>query len=409
MDKRLLIASFLMVGFVMASAQTTVEYSVKNNTNVERKSAPVVIRLMPYGSHIRRAVVMENGKEVPSQLDDLNQDGHNDELCFVTDLKGKERKKFSIQLYDHGDEPIYQPRTYAEMVLRNTGVKEKNKHDYYIRALTVDGHAQSYNFQHHHGVAFESELVGFRIYFDPRQTIDLYGKFHRQLEIKDTQFYTDKAQKAKGYGDDVLWVGNTFGLGALRGWNGKEPQPLTDVKYRTQRIISSGPVRSIVEVGDNQWRVDPQKDPVTMVIRYVLYAGHRDVHVTASFSRKVPDLKFSTGIINVKGSKEYSDHAGLRGCWGTDWPAGLGDTINWKRETVGLGICIPRREIVSEQPANQDNYAFVVNTPQDVLQYDIAFCSDNEDFGYHRAEDWFHFLETWKEELSNPVTVSRVR
>ena len=225
----------------------------------------------------------------------------------------------------------------------------------------------------------------------------------------DTQFYTDKAQKAKGYGDDVLWVGNTFGLGALRGWNGKEPQPLTDVKYRTQRIISSGPVRSIVEVGDNQWRVDPQKDPVTMVIRYVLYAGHRDVHVTASFSRKVPDLKFSTGIINVKGSKEYSDHAGLRGCWGTDWPAGLGDTINWKRETVGLGICIPRREIVSEQPANQDNYAFVVNTPQDVLQYDIAFCSDNEDFGYHRAEDWFHFLETWKEELSNPVTVSRVR
>lgn len=409
MDKRLLIASFLMVGFVMASAQTTVEYSVKNNTNVERKSAPVVIRLMPYGSHIRRAVVMENGKEVPSQLDDLNQDGHNDELCFVTDLKGKERKKFSIQLYDHGDEPIYQPRTYAEMVLRNTGVKEKNKHDYYIRALTVDGHAQSYNFQHHHGVAFESELVGFRIYFDPRQTIDLYGKFHRQLEIKDTQFYTDKAQKAKGYGDDVLWVGNTFGLGALRGWNGKEPQPLTDVKYRTQRIISSGPVRSIVEVGDNQWRVDPQKDPVTMVIRYVLYAGHRDVHVTASFSRKVPDLKFSTGIINVKGSKEYSDHAGLRGCWGTDWPAGLGDTINWKRETVGLGICIPRREIVSEQPANQDNYAFVVNTPQYVLQYDIAFCSDNEDFGYHRAEDWFHFLETWKEELSNPVTVSRVR
>ena len=66
-------------------------------------------------------------------------------------------------------------------------------------------------------------------------------------------------------------------------------------------------------------------------------------------------------------------------------------------------------QAVCKELALKDNYAFVVNTPQDVLQYDIAFCSDNEDFGYHRAEDWFHFLETWKEELSNPVTVSRVR
>ena len=43
-----------------------------------------------------------------------------------------------------------------------------------------------------------------RIYMDKRQTIDLYGKFHKGLELEQTQFYTSKEQKAQGYGADVL-------------------------------------------------------------------------------------------------------------------------------------------------------------------------------------------------------------
>ena len=54
----------------------------------------------------------------------------------------------------------------------------------------------------------------------------------KQLEIKDTQFYPDKQQKAAGYGDDVLWVQH-FGLGAMRGWDGKEQQLITDVNFQT--------------------------------------------------------------------------------------------------------------------------------------------------------------------------------
>ena len=48
----------------------------------------------------------------------------------------------------------------------------------------------------------------------------------------------------------VLWVGQTFGLGAFRGWNGKEPTLIDPVRSRTQRIISYGPLRTIVEVID---------------------------------------------------------------------------------------------------------------------------------------------------------------
>ena len=250
---------------------------------------------------------------------------------------------------------------------------------------------------------FESELNGIRIYFDKRQTLDLYGKFHKRLELKETQFYTQPDQKAEGYGDDVLWVGNTFGLGALRGWDGKEPTMIDPVKNRTQRIISYGPLRTIVEVEDRGWVLPVSKKKVNMTLRYTQYAGHRDTDVDVFFNMPMAGEKLSTGIINVKDSKEFSDQQGLRGCWGTDYPST--DTINWKRETVGLGILIPRQHLVSEEKANKDNYAFVVGTKTKQLSYKIAYCSDNEDFGLHSADEWFNWLKNWRKEIEKPVTI----
>ena len=376
-----------------AAAQQTLTVSVSNPSKSVRNDEPVVINLAPYGD-IRSALVTVDGQEIPCQLDDLNQDETFDELCFLADLKGKEKKQYSVTLFTEGEPRTYPARVFAEMVLSNTKDKslKKNQQNNFIESITARGDAAyTYNIQHHHGVDFESELNGIRIYFDERQTLDCYGKFKKQLELKETQFYTDKDQKAKGYGDDVLWVGQTFGLGAFRGWNGKEPTHVSPVKSRTQRVISYGPLRTIVEVIDKGWKVDAAKAPINMTLRYTQYAGHRDTDVDVFFNRHVADYAFSTGIINVKNSVEFSDQKGLRACWGTDWP--------------GLGICIPMKYVRSEEPANKDNYAFVVGTADDRLHYKVIYCSDNETFGYHSAKEWFDFLAEWKKEVEKPIQV----
>ena len=401
--KRILYLFFFLP--LAAAAQQTLTVSVSNPSASVRSDEPVVINLAPYGD-VRSACVTIDGQEIPCQLDDLNQDETFDELCFLADLRGKEKKQYSVTLYQEGEPRTYPARVYAEMVLGNSKDKslKKNQQNNYIESITARGDAAyTYNIQHHHGVDFESELNGIRIYFDERQTLDLYGKFKKQLELKETQFYTDQDQKAKGYGDDVLWVGQTFGLGAFRGWNGKEPTQVSPVKSRTQRIISYGPLRTIVEVVDKGWQVDAAKTPLNMTLRYTQYAGHRDTDVDVFFNRPVADYQFSTGIINVKNSVEFSDKKGLRACWGTDWPSS--DTIAFKRETVGLGICIPMRYIRSEEPANKDNYAFVVGTADNHLQYKVIYCSDNESFGYHSAKEWFEFLKEWKKEVEKPIQV----
>ena len=409
---RKLICFFLLTAFGLhASATRTVTVFVRNQLDNARTDQPVVISLAQYGE-VRSALVTVDGQEIPCQLDDLNQDDIFDELCFLVNLGERERKQYTVTLFDEGEPRSYPARVYADMLVRNTSDKKlkKNQQNNFLESITVRGDAaDAYHIQHHHGVDFESELNGIRIYFDARQTLDLYGKYQKRLELQDTQFYTDAEQKAQGYGDDVLWVGQTFGLGAFRGWDGTKPTLVEPVRSRTQRIISYGPLRTIVEVVDRDWQapltspISHHPSSITMTLRYTQYAGHRDTDVDVFFNKNVSDYRFSTGVINVKGSVEYSDRHGLRACWGTDYPAT--DTTKWKRETVGLAVLVPHKNIASEEPANKDNYAFVLKIDGTHMAYKVNYTSANETFGYHSAQEWFDYLKAWRREVDHPVIV----
>lgn len=389
-----------------AVAQKTINVTVTNSSKIDKANEPVIISLADMGINVKSALVTTDGTETPCQLDDINRDGRFDELCFMTDIARKSTKTFSVTLYDNGKPRQYEQKVFTELMLRNNKIKEKNKHDIYLSELTVNRDVNPYAIVHHHGVAFENDMLLMRIYFDHRQTVDLYGKYRKGLELKDTQFYPSKEQKAAGYGDDILWVGNSFGLGALRGWDGTKQTMLTDVEQRTQRIISNGPLRTIVEIVDREWVPQSGQQPVDMTTHYILYAGRRDCDVNVKFNRPVSDYLFATGLVNIGGnSTEYTDSKGIRGCWGTAWAVSSKDTVNYKRETVGLGIYVPQQYIVSEEKANAEDYGYVIKTATDTFRYKITYGSDNETFGYHTSKDWFKFLKEWREDIEHSIDI----
>lgn len=425
--KKFLALTVILTSIVAEGLGKSIQVEVSNPSRFERAAVPVVIDLSQYGIVLSAKVLCSSSSSgasmiqqapLPYQLDDLNDDGYNDELCFMTSLQAKETRIFNIELCETESSSTSPPLVYVEMLLSNKKIKEENKQNTYISSLTVDRGVNPYNQLHHHGAAFENTLVAYRIYFDHRQTVDIYGKYHRGLELHDTQFYPDAMQKQSGYGDDILWVGNTFGLGTLRGFDGKKPTMINDVIRRSQRIVARGPLRTIVEMTDEGWLPNAEMpsaqtdelakiytdDRITMKTRYTLYAGRRDCQVDVSLSKQ-PSTRFSTGIINIKNSEEYSDHHGLRGCWGTDWPVSEKDSVGHKRETVGLGICLPQQNVVSEWPADQDNYGFELRIPDNRLTYYISFCSDNEDFGFHSSKEWFEYLRLWKRERAIPPVI----
>lgn len=397
----------LLAGELSASAQgqeKKIEVIVENPWNAEKVDEPVVIDLSSLGAGftVKSATVFDGTNEIPSQLDDMNGDTRADELAFVINLPASGKKTLNVTLSSLKSDKTYPARVYAEMLFR-TSKKNKYAKGY---AIYADGASDTYNVQHHHGAAFESELVAYRIYFNEKQTTDLYGKFHKGLELEESQFYPTGEQLKRGFGDDVIKVNSSCGAGTLRGWNGTQSTLIKPVAVRGQRILASGPVRTIVDAEVKGWQY--QNKELNMINRYTLYAGHRDAQVDVLFDAPLDKEVFCTGVQNITGHADmFSDHNGLVASWGTDWP--VNDTVKYKKETVGLATYIPKKYVVKET-SDKENFLYTISAPgKSSFRYYTSFTSCKETFGYPDKEKWFAYVQEWKKALEQPVKITVVK
>jgi len=397
----------LLAGELSASAQgqeKKIEVIVENPWNAEKVDEPVVIDLSSLGAGftVKSAIVFDGTNEIPSQLDDMNGDTRADELAFVINLPASGKKTLNVTLSSLKSDKTYPARVYAEMLFR-TSKKNKYAKGY---AIYADGASDTYNVQHHHGAAFESELVAYRIYFNEKQTTDLYGKFHKGLELEESQFYPTDEQLKRGFGDDVIKVNSSCGAGTLRGWDGTQSTLIKPVAVRGQRILASGPVRTIVDAEVKGWQY--QNKELNMINRYTLYAGHRDAQVDVLFDAPLDKEVFCTGVQNITGHADmFSDHNGLVASWGTDWP--INDTVKYKKETVGLATYIPKKYVVKET-SDKENFLYTISAPgKSSFRYYTSFTSCKETFGYPDKEKWFAYVQEWKKALEQPVKITVVK
>lgn len=397
----------LLAGGLSALAQgqeKKIEVIVENPWNAEKVDEPVVIDLSSLGAGftVKSATVFDGTNEIPSQLDDMNGDTRADELAFVINLPASGKKTLNVTLSSLKSDKTYPARVYAEMLFR-TSKKNKYAKGY---AIYADGASDTYNVQHHHGAAFESELVAYRIYFNEKQTTDLYGKFHKGLELEESQFYPTDEQLKRGFGDDVIKVNSSCGAGTLRGWDGTQSTLIKPVAVRGQRILASGPVRTIVDAEVKGWQY--QNKELNMINRYTLYAGHRDAQVDVLFDAPLDKEVFCTGVQNITGHADmFSDHNGLVASWGTDWP--VNDTVKYKKETVGLATYIPKKYVVKET-SDKENFLYTISAPgKSSFRYYTSFTSCKETFGYSDKEKWFAYVQEWKKALEQPVKITVVK
>ena len=407
MKKHLLTISAVLAAVVAAqAADKTLTVTVTNPSKTERRAVPVVIEV---DDDVRSALVTLDGKEIPCQLDDLDDDGEFDELAFVTDMAKKEKQTFTVTLSEQGEPRKYENRTYGYLGIRDRS--EKNQKHQRITSVTFPKDTNPYNYIFPHGAVMENDMVGFRVYADHRQSLDYYGHRNYKMDIAETAFYTTQEQRDKGYGEDVLYTGSTYGCGALHGWDGKKSVMFENVRNRTQTVVCEGPVRTILDITNKAWQPYEDCKPVDIRTRYILYYGHRDVEVQVDFSRDVADIPLSTGIVDiVEGSTEFSDKAGLRGDWGRACAGNnpkVYDTI-----TVGLGIFVPKQYYKADSHFTDGKdhlpnqaYVQVVGTKDDDMHYWFTCTCDIETFGFKDKDAWFKYLKEWKKELEAPAAI----
>src|SRR5579864_6041408 len=157
--------------------------------------------------------------ELPSQADDLDGDGKYDELAFQIDLAPSQTRIVTVA---YGDQAA---------ILRLRGMYPKR---------TDAKFATRYE-----GLGWESEETAWRIYFDKRNAIDLYGKRRPGLYLDLFAAPEYIYHLEVPLGRDIFKVDPSLGVGSIAAVIDGKGQAVADVAERKWRVLTAGPVRSI--------------------------------------------------------------------------------------------------------------------------------------------------------------------
>jgi unsaturated chondroitin disaccharide hydrolase len=213
--------------------------------------------------------------ELPSQADDLDGDNKYDELAFQIDLKPRETRIVTIA---YGDAATIQ-RLRGQYPKR-TAAKFTMKFD---------------------GLGWESEINAWRIYFDKRNAIDLWGKRRPGLYLEMFSAPEYVYHWESPLGRDIYRIGDAIGIGAVAALVDGKVVKVSDVAERKWRIISAGPVRVIVELTYKGWKVGGRD--INLTSRITQWAGENGFEHRIS-AEGADGLTFVTGIVREPGLQE---------------------------------------------------------------------------------------------------------
>lgn len=316
-------------------------------------------------------------------------------------------------------------QVYAQLKLRDSKLRYPK-----INEIEFKGSADTratYDAIYGHGAMWESEYVGFRVYMDNRQSIDLYGKKYPQMELDSTNFYSNSTWMEKGYGEDILYAGQSIGAGSFRGYENGKLTYIDKVSARGQRIVKEGPDTVVVEVWDKDWQTNGKTLQMKQV--YTMLSGHRDVQIDIYLEGTSDGDVFATGVQKLEmenegfckpndtgnvpqkqkeqkkrkasnSSKAQESITELRGAlvgsWGRNIPEkGHPELI----EGVGMGVFVPT-EYVHQVKEDDLNYLCYVHPVKGHIRYYLAVCAEMQvKDGFKTAASWFDWLNKWANEL----------
>jgi hypothetical protein len=343
--------------------------------------------------------------ELASQVDDLDGDLKVDELVFQIDLKANQTRIVTIAYGDNDTvgrlRSSYPKRTHARFTTR------------------------------FEGMGWESDITAWRLYFDKRNAIDLFGKRRPglYLELFGTPEYDYHEESP--FGRDIYKIGNALGIGSVGALVDGKVMKVSEVNDRSWRIVADGPVRSIAELVYKGWKVGDRS--VDLTSRMTIWAGERGFEHRIS-ATNANGLILVTGLPRKAGLSEISktDLGGasqIVGTWGRQvLMTGATATESLPDQNLGLVVFLsPSNSSSASSPADPDNHLAIIQLTNGIASWYIAAAWDQEgresltapsDAGkrnklkpvshsraINRLEEFIEFAKRTNGVLSNPAKV----
>lgn len=292
------ISLLLTLIFFLSACSSNSSYLITNDSDHDIADKTIVLSREVVKEHLKDTSLMDglvarsqSGEWLPTQCDDLDGDGKWDEMAFLCNLTGRTNFKVS---FHQPDSALNFPQRTNVRFGRMTKPFDEVTADLRMKTNDTKFTAPVYQME---GPAWENDIIAFRNYYDARNGIDIFGKTTKEMVLDSVGVNGRDYHTLADWGMDILKVGNSLGAGAIALAIGDSLYRIGPCEEGSYRLISEGPVRSILDL---DYKNVPAADRIYNVKhRIILNAGERFFRNRVWISGIRGDESLVTGIVNL--------------------------------------------------------------------------------------------------------------
>jgi len=254
-----------------------------------------------------------------------------------------------------------------------------------VQSLKVDEKHTDHSFDiQFEGPGWESDKIGYRIYLDWRNAIDIFGKKTDKMVLQNVGLDGfDSYHEMQDWGVDILKVGDALGIGTLAFWNGEKAVRVekTDGLFCS---VESGGKSSKVTVNYSGWEINNTKTDVKTTLE--IEAGSYLTKYSVELSEELPNL--ATGIIQLPNTENSV-------FW--DIKPGWSCFVTFGKQTLQndlLGMCIfYKTEEMITQTVDKISHVVVLKPKNKKLTYYFGAAWEQDASGVKSMNDFKDLLK----------------
>ncbi|WP_417362934.1 DUF4861 family protein [Galbibacter sp.] len=255
--------------------------------------------------------------------------------------------------------------------------KEHTDHSYYIR---------------YEGPGWETDKVGYRLYLDWRNAIDIFGKkTHEKVLPQVGQDNFDSYHEMSNWGMDILKAGKSLGIGSIGRYSDGKVLHFENVEA-TMASVDNSDQKSTVEVNYTGW--ETAGDKIDLKSELTIKPGDRYTKHTVTASKAISGL--STGIVKFDAIK-LIQKTSANGKWA--YIASYGEQT-LVPDKLGMALFYNTAS-VNEVVNGSDDHLVVFNPSTEAISFYFLGAWEKEKDGIKNQQEFLSYINGLLKELNS--------